>query len=138
MDHARLSALAAEHQKHAQQLDALDRALSLCSFDAPEVLARMDDVDDGLAEHLQWEEAELFPWLLQVLPDSVGEVERLEREHVDILAAATLLRLTRTSPPRMLRAQEEAAIRFAQLLRRHLEHEERLVARAMEAGGLDG
>jgi len=38
----------------------------------------------------------------------------------------------------MLRAQEEAAVRFAQLLRRHLEHEERLVARATEAGGLDG
>lgn len=134
MDHATLRALTAEHQKHARQLDALDRALALCSFDAPEVLARMDDVDDGLVEHLQWEEAVLFPWLQQVLPDSTGEVERLEREHVDILAAATVLRLTRTTAPRMLREQEEAAVRFAQLLRRHLEHEEALVERAREAG----
>lgn len=139
MDHASLRALAAEHQKHAGQLDALDRALALCSFDAPEVLARMDDVDDGLVEHLQWEEAELFPWLQQVLPDRAGEVERLEREHVDILAAATVLRLTRTTAPKMLREQEEAAVRFAQLLRRHLEHEEALVAQASQmAGALAG
>ena len=130
MDRATLQTLALEHEKHARQIELLERAVTLCSFDSPELARCLGAVDEGLVEHLRWEEAELFPWLLEVLPHCADQVERLEREHVDLVAAATVLGMMPASRPQSLRAVVEAARHFVQLLRRHLEHEERLIAAA--------
>lgn len=130
MDQAALRRMAVEHSEHARQLDVLEQALFSDSPNHAAALEQLAAIDHELAGHLRREEATLLPWLSRALPERIEETELLVREHIEILATATVLRFALRAPQDPPHRAIQAVLRYTQLLRRHLCREEALVAAA--------
>lgn len=104
---------------------------ALCAEPVELALAQRlaSELDDGLPEHLRHEEEVVMPWLVDVLPESRPELDRLMQEHGPLLAGAMMLRRSLASNPTP--AAIASALRFLGLFNDHVRAERRLLEEAL-------
>lgn len=121
-----------EHDEQRVQLEQLEDALLADPPDVRRALELVLEIDRGLPEHLAREEAVVSPWVARVLPETQLELDRLEREHVQLFTGITSLRyaLAGVTP----QADLGAGVRFVRFFRDHMEREHRLVEQALLRG----
>jgi len=130
MDYGALDWFMEEHDVLDERLPALAEALRADDVEWDPFRDELDRLARELEQHLAFEEHRLYPWVAQTLPDAEAALERLAREHVEILSLATTLQFA-VAHPRMAAERQVACARLVRLLRAHGKTERRLIARAV-------
>lgn len=123
-----------EHAHHNDLVQELRNGLSREPPDIAGIRANIKLLDDSMTQHLRDEEVSLFPWLAQTLPEAAGEIERLLKQHEELSALSTSVRLGLDVDVPSAHALAQARV-YAALIQSHTAHEQTLVGTAMAAEG---
>lgn len=117
----------------AQTLEALTPELATHE-PLRRLAAQLGGLRERMAEHHQTEElGGLFQALVEALPASRSEIERLTREHGRMIEILEMARLhAQHGQPEEAAALREDIAHFLESFRKHERDEERLIARAVD------
>jgi hemerythrin-like domain-containing protein len=130
-----------EHRQIHFYLDQIRRSLDGLRPDLTDVepmrrlAAQIQGLEERLVEHQHAEEAGgLFQGLVEILPASRVEIDRLANQHEKMIEILEMARIhAQRADAGEARGLREDLLQFLEMFRRHEEAEERLLARAIGA-----